>query len=173
MKKIGLISDTHGHFDERLKRIFSDVDEIWHAGDLGDIHLLEKLQTFKPLRAVYGNIDDSITRSELKEDLRFECENLDVYMTHIGGYPGKYAPKVKEIMMSNPPKLMIAGHSHILKVIYDKTFDVLHINPGACGLYGFHSVRTALRFDIENGTLQNMEIVELGARQQKIQTDGK
>lgn len=173
MKKIGLISDTHGHFDERLERIFSDVDEIWHAGDLGDIHLLEKLQTFKPLRAVYGNIDDSITRSELKEDLRFECENLDVYMTHIGGYPGKYAPKVKEIMMSNPPKLMIAGHSHILKVIYDKTFDVLHINPGACGLYGFHSVRTALRFDIENGTLQNMEIVELGARQQKIQTDGK
>lgn len=167
MKRVALISDTHSYWDERLTKLFADVDEIWHAGDIGDIRLLEKLQAFKPLRAVYGNIDDRIIRSELTEMLRFECDGVDVLMTHIGGYLGKYSPKVREIMSQNPPKLMIAGHSHILKVIYDNKFDVLHLNPGACGISGFHSIRTALRFDINEGEILNMEIIELGARQQK------
>lgn len=164
MKRIGLVSDTHSHWDERFNTLFADVDEIWHAGDIGDIRLLEKLQNFKPLRAVYGNIDDRIIRSELPEVLRFDCEGTDVMMIHIGGYPGKYAPQVREVMKTNPPKIMIAGHSHILKVIYDDKHGVLHLNPGACGISGFHTVRTALRFVIDKGEIRDMEIIELGAK---------
>jgi putative phosphoesterase len=167
MKRVGLISDTHSHWDERLSTLFADVDELWHAGDIGDIRLLEKLQTFKPLRAVYGNIDDRTIRCEVPEMLRFECEGVDVLMTHIGGYPGKYSPKVREILSTNPPKIIIAGHSHILKVMYDNKYDVLHLNPGACGISGFHAVRTALRFIVDDSNIRDMEIIEIGARRTK------
>lgn len=165
MKKIALISDTHSYFDERFYQLFADTDEIWHAGDLGDIAVLERLQAFKPTKAVFGNIDDYKVRSELNETERFMCDGVDVLMTHIGGYPGKYVPWVKEVMATNPPKLFISGHSHILKVIYDKKFGALHLNPGACGISGFHLVRTALRFDIDKGVIKNMNIIEFGPRQ--------
>lgn len=164
MKRIGLISDTHSFLDPRFERLFADVDEVWHAGDIGDMRVLDKLRSFKLLRAVYGNIDDRLIRCELKEIERFECEGADVLMTHIGGYPGRYSPKVKEIMRTNPPKIMVAGHSHILKVIFDHKNNCLHLNPGACGMSGFHQVRTALRFAIDCGEVSEMEIIELGSR---------
>lgn len=164
MKNIGLISDTHNYLDERLFDLFSDVDEIWHAGDLGDVRLLDKLISFKPIRAVYGNIDDIIIRKRLKEIERFECENVKILMTHIGGYPGKYEPKILKQIVEDRPNIVISGHSHILKVIFDKKYNCLHLNPGACGISGFHSVRTALRFTIDGADIKNMEIIELGAR---------
>lgn len=166
MKKIGLISDTHNFFDNRFYELFADVDEIWHAGDIGDKKTLDEIAKFKPLRAVYGNIDDRIIRSQIPEIQRFKCEDVDVLITHIGGYPGKYQTKINEIMKVNPPKLFIAGHSHILKVIFDKKYNCLHLNPGACGLSGFHLVRTALRFVIDKADIQQMEIIELGAKRQ-------
>ena len=164
MKRIGLISDSHSYFDERLLKLFADCDEIWHAGDVGDIRLLNKLKNWKPLRAVYGNIDDTLIRAELPEIQRFTIEGFDVLMTHIGGYPGKYSAKVSEIMRTNPPTIFVAGHSHILKVIYDKKYSCLHMNPGACGISGFHSVRTALRFTLDCGQIKDMEVIELGPK---------
>ena len=164
MKKIGLISDTHNYFDNRFYKLFADVDEIWHAGDIGDVATYDTIRDFKPLRAVFGNIDGTELRHKLKETERFTCENVDVMMTHIGGYPGRYEPRILEIMRTNAPKIFIAGHSHILKVIFDKKFDCLHLNPGACGLSGFHTVRTALRFAIDGEDIKDMEILELGAR---------
>lgn len=164
MKHIGLISDTHSFLDPRFERLFAYVDEVWHAGDIGDMRVLDKLRSFKTLRAVYGNIDDRLIRCELRETERFNCEGVDVLMTHIGGYPGKYSPLVREIMSTNPPQIMVAGHSHILKVIFDHKHNCLHLNPGACGMSGFHQVRTALRFAIDNGEVRDMEIIELGAR---------
>ncbi|MBP5365780.1 MAG: metallophosphoesterase family protein [Bacteroidales bacterium] len=166
MKKIGLISDTHNYFDDRFHRLFADVDEIWHAGDVGDMATLEAIRRFKPLRAVYGNIDGTEVRHQLKETERFTCEGADILMTHIGGYPGRYEPRILEIMRTNAPAVFIAGHSHILKVIYDKKYSYLHLNPGACGLSGFHTIRTALRFAIDGGEVKQMEILELGARRQ-------
>ncbi len=164
MTNIGLISDTHSHFDDRFYELFQGVDEIWHAGDLGDPKVLEKMAAFKPVRAVYGNIDGTVLRQELKEDERFLCEGVDVWMTHIGGYPGKYDNRIKGELIRKPPKLFIAGHSHILKVIYDKKLNLLHMNPGAAGISGFHTVRTALRFSIDGADIKNLEVIELGPK---------
>lgn len=161
MIKIGLISDTHSHFDPRLKELFADRDEIWHAGDIGDIRVLDKLNALKPTKAVYGNIDDAKIRSIVNEYERFISEGVDVWITHIGGYPGKYNRAIKDELFKNPPQLFIAGHSHILKVIYDDKINCLHINPGAAGISGFHAVRTAIRFCIDHGKIKDLEIIEL------------
>ena len=162
MTRIGLISDTHSFFDPKLKEYFKDVDEIWHSGDLGDIRVLDAMKDLKTTRAVYGNIDNAIIRAELNEIERFEIDGVDVLIIHIGGYPSKYTKQVKDILDKNPPKLLITGHSHILKVIYDKKHDLLHLNAGASGRTGFHAVRTALRFELVNGDIKNMEVIELG-----------
>lgn len=164
MKKIGLLSDTHGYLDEAIFTHFEKCDEIWHAGDFGNLELAEALSDFKPLRGVYGNIDGQDIRQLYPETLRFSIEELDVFMIHIGGYPDRYSPVVKDLMLHNPPSLFISGHSHILKVIYDKKFECLHLNPGAAGKQGWHKVRTLQRFDIEEGKIQNLEVIELAAR---------
>jgi putative phosphoesterase len=164
MIKIGLLSDTHGFLDPRFFELFEEVDEIWHAGDIGDGDILTDLETFKTCRAVYGNIDDWDLRSRTSEHQRFECEGLKVWMTHIGGYPGKYAPKVKQDIYKNPPGLFISGHSHILQVMFDKNLKCLHINPGAAGKYGFHQVQTAVRFAIDKGGIKDLEVIELGTK---------
>lgn len=161
MKKIGLLSDTHGYWDEKYKIHFADCDEVWHAGDIGSLALTAKFEAFKPFRAVYGNIDGTDVRSAFPEFLRFEIEGVDVLMTHIGGYPGKYDPRVRAILQTKAPKLFICGHSHILKVMYDKKFGCLHINPGAAGKYGFHKVRTLIRFVIDEGNIKDLEVIEL------------
>lgn len=164
MKRIGLLSDTHSFLDPTIFEHFKDCDEIWHAGDIGEKKVAEELSAFKPFRAVYGNIDDrSITALYLR-DLRFEMEGMDVLITHIGGYPGRYNRRILEIMKSNPPGLFICGHSHILKVIYDQKYRCLHMNPGACGNHGFHQVRTLLRFELHEGRVQNAVVIELGPR---------
>ncbi len=164
MIKIGLISDTHGYLDSRLFDFFADCDEVWHAGDIGSMAVLEQLRKFKPVRAVFGNIDDAEMRYTLNEVERFEVEGVDVLMMHIGGYPGKYSARALITLAQNPPKVLVCGHSHILRVIFDKKYNCLHINPGACGRFGFHQVRTALRFAISNGEIKDMEIIELGNR---------
>ncbi len=164
MKTIGLLSDTHGYLDDAVFTHFEKCDEIWHAGDFGNAELAKALSDFKPLRGVYGNIDGKDIRQLYPETLRFVVEGLDVFMVHIGGYPGHYSPLVKEIMLNHPPKLFISGHSHILKVIYDKKFQCLHLNPGAAGKQGWHKVRTLQRFDIEGGQIQNLEVIELAIR---------
>lgn len=164
MKKIGLLSDTHSFLDESLFTHFQDCDEIWHAGDIGDPAVADRLEAFKPFKAVFGNIDQPSIRRRYPEHLRFECEGLDVWITHIGGYPGKYNQRVRESIRFNPPGLFICGHSHILKVMHDKKLGLLHLNPGACGKEGFHKMRTAMRFEIENGTIRQLEVIELGLR---------
>lgn len=161
MKKIGLLSDTHSYWDSKYEKYFADCDEIWHAGDIGSMVLVQKFEAFKPFRAVYGNIDDYGIRAAFPEILRFTVEDVDVLMTHIGGYPGRYEPKIRKIMQAGPPKLFISGHSHILKVMYDKTFNCLHINPGAAGIYGFHNVRTLVRFTLDKGNIADLNIIEL------------
>lgn len=162
MKRIGLLSDTHGYWDDKYLQYFAECDEIWHAGDIGPNNIAEKLAEFKPFRAVHGNIDGHQTRIEYPKHLRFMCENVRVWITHIGGYPGKYAPDVKPEIFTNPPNLFICGHSHILKVTYDKRNQILCMNPGAAGKYGFHKVRTLLRFEIENDQIRNLEVIEIG-----------
>lgn len=158
--QIGVLSDTHGFFDDKLERFFKNVDEIWHAGDIGSLKLADEINAFKPLRAVYGNIDDAGVRSAYPEVLEFRTEELNVAITHIAGYPGRYSgPRVSEILR-NRPGILIAGHSHILKVIYDKANDLLFMNPGAAGVYGIHRVRTALRFTLLSGNISDMEIGE-------------
>ena len=164
MKKIGLISDTHSWFDPRLFDLFKDVDEIWHAGDIGDKKVLEAMDSFKPFRAVYGNIDGYSLRSELKQHERFVCEGVDVWLTHIGGYPGNYDRLIKTEIQLNPPDLFVCGHSHILKVINDKNLNLIHINPGAAGRYGFHLVRTAIRFSIDKSEIKDLEVIEFENR---------
>ena len=161
MKKIGLLSDTHGYLDPRLYDFFAKVDEIWHAGDIGSEDVLDALEKTKPVRAVFGNTDDSAMRKRIHETERFECEEVDVLLTHIGGYPGNYDYRMKQQIMENPPKLFICGHSHILKIINDKEFNLLHINPGAAGIQGFHNVQTAVRFELNKGNIKNMEVIEL------------
>jgi len=161
MTRIGLLSDTHNYFDPRLIKFFKDVDEIWHAGDIGDIKVLDEIRGLKTVRAVFGNIDDAKIRSNLQEHLRFICDGVDVWITHIGGYPKNYSPFIKNELFKNPPKLLICGHSHILKVIYDDKLDLLYINPGAAGRSGFHMVRTAIRFSLDNGDIKHLEIIEL------------
>ena len=164
--KIGLLSDTHSFLDERVFEHFAECDEVWHAGDFGNEAVLDKLKAFKPLRGVYGNIDGAKIRAELPQDLRFECAGLSIFMTHIGGYPGRYDPRVGKILKENPPTngLFISGHSHILKVIPDKTLGFLHINPGACGNEGWHKVKTLVRFSIELGRITELQVIELGSR---------
>tara|TARA_B100000700_G_C14956370_1_gene814208 strand:+ start:544 stop:1035 length:492 start_codon:yes stop_codon:yes gene_type:complete len=160
MKKILLISDTHGYIDEKIIKYASKVDEIWHAGDIGDILVSDKLKKIKPLKAVYGNIDDHNIRAEFPLHNRFMCEKVDVWITHIGGYPKRYNPKILEELKSNPPDLFICGHSHILKVINDKELDLLHINPGAIGKHGLHRVRTMIQFEISGKKIGNLSVIE-------------
>lgn len=161
---IGLLSDTHGFLDETIFDYFADVDEIWHAGDIGDSNVIDRLAAFRPLRAVYGNIDDQSLRHRFPEDLCFEAEGLRVFMTHIGGYPGRYNARARNIIDDYRPGLFICGHSHILKVMPDKARNLLHINPGACGHHGFHFMRTIVRFTIEAGSIGQLEVIELGKR---------
>src|SRR5262249_9608539 len=146
MRRIGLISDTHGFLDESVFTHFINCDEIWHAGDFGNLALAERLSAFKPLKGVYGNIDGQDIRAIYPEQLRWTCEGVNIFMIHIGGYPGRYAPKVKEQLQSSPTQLFICGHSHILKIIYDDKLQCLHMNPGAAGNQGWHKVRTLVRF---------------------------
>jgi putative phosphoesterase len=161
MTRIGLISDTHGFIDDKLFEYFAKCDEIWHAGDIGNIEAADILNAFRPLKAVYGNIDGHDVRASYPKIKRFNCEKVDVMITHIGGYPGHYDREVREIFKNNPPKLFICGHSHILKIIYDKQFDFLHLNPGAAGKSGFHNIRTALRFSIDGKEIKDMEVIEI------------
>jgi putative phosphoesterase len=161
MKKIGLLSDTHAYWDDKFIQYFSGCDEIWHAGDIGSEEVLNKLQALKPVRAVYGNIDSHLMRTICPKTLRFKIEDVDVLLTHIGGYPGKYDPEIRAEIYANPPKLFICGHSHILKIMYDKTRKMLCVNPGAAGKYGFHQIRTLLRFAIDGQEIKDMEIIEL------------
>ena len=161
MKKIILLSDTHSVLDERFLPHLEDADEIWHAGDIGDIKVLENLEKTTKVRAVYGNIDNHIIRSATKEFINFKCEEVNVLITHIGGYPGKYAKGIKEKIQKLRPKLFICGHSHILKVIFDKKFNLLHMNPGAAGNYGIHKVKTILKFKIDKENITDLKVIEL------------
>ena len=164
MKKILLISDTHSHIDDTILKYVDWSDEVWHAGDIGDLNVTNVIKSRKLLRAVYGNIDDDKARMEFPLHNRFWCEGVEVWITHIGGYPGKYNQAIRELLKKSPPKLFICGHSHILKVQFDKTLQLLHMNPGACGVHGFHQVRTMLRFEIEGDKIQNLEVVEIGKK---------
>ena len=164
MTRFGLISDTHGYLDQRVFDLFEACDEIWHAGDIGTLQVTDALADFKPLRAVYGNIDGHKIRAAHPEHQRFVCESVSVWMTHIGGYPGRYAPPVREAIRQNPPRLFICGHSHILKVMPDKKLGLIHMNPGAAGKHGFHKVRTLLRFTVDGEQLKDLEAIELGKR---------
>ena len=167
MKKILLLSDTHSHIDERILHFASEADEVWHAGDIGDLAVTDAIAALKPLKAVYGNIDDHKAKSSFPLDLKFDCEGMKVWITHIGGYPGKYNQRIREEIQKNPPQIFIAGHSHILKVQWDKSIQCMHLNPGACGISGFHQMRTMLRFSIDKGTLKDLEVIELGLRGKK------
>ncbi|WP_163717991.1 metallophosphoesterase family protein [Mangrovibacterium lignilyticum] len=160
MKRIGLLSDTHGAISSRTLKFFENVDEIWHAGDIGTVELADQLEQFKPVKAVYGNIDNHILRRMYPETLRFYCEEVEVLMTHIGGYPGRYDSRIRKELYANPPKLFICGHSHILKVVFDDKINCLHINPGASGYKGFHTICTATRFVIDKDQIKDMEVLE-------------
>jgi putative phosphoesterase len=160
--RILLLSDTHNYFDEKIVKYAESCDQIWHAGDIGTVAVTDKLKKLKPLIAVYGNIDGMDIRREFPEHQRFKCEQVDVWMTHIGGSPGRYAPELRNTLMTRPPKLFICGHSHILKVIYDKKYNMLFMNPGAAGNYGVHKVKTMLRFTIDKADIKGLEIIEFG-----------
>jgi uncharacterized protein len=164
MKRIGLLSDTHGYLDERILAYLDECDEIWHAGDIGDNETAQKLSALKLLRAVSGNIDGPDLRNDFPVRLRFICEEVDVLIIHIGGYPGHYSPEVRKEILCSAPKLLISGHSHILKVIYDNKHKLLYINPGAAGLQGFHQIRTLVRFSVEKDIIRDLEVIELGQR---------
>ncbi len=160
MKKILLLSDTHSYIDEKILKYVKLADEVWHAGDIGDLTVTDQIKELKPLRAVYGNIDDSKARLEFPQNNRFTVEGVSVLITHIGGYPGRYNPAIRQEIYSDTPKLFICGHSHILKVMPDKNLGLLHMNPGAIGTHGFQQVRTMLRFELESGTIKNLEVIE-------------
>jgi len=162
--KILLLSDTHSYIDDRIINYAQQADEIWHAGDIGDLKVTDALKKIKPLRAVFGNIDDKEARLEFPLNNRFMCEGMDVWITHIGGYPDKYNFEIRDEIKRNPPQIFICGHSHILKVQFDKKLNCLHLNPGACGTHGFHQIRTMLRFEINEGKISNLEVIELGLR---------
>ena len=165
MKRIGLLSDTHGHLDSRMPELFKDCDEIWHAGDIGSLAVTDALSAIKPLRAVYGNIDDHIARAAFPEYTFFTLEGVKVLMIHIAGSFGKYHPLVRKIIREQgPADLLVCGHSHILKVQMDHAFKCLYMNPGAAGVYGFHKMRTCLRFSLNNGRIEQLELIELGQR---------
>lgn len=161
MKRIGLLSDTHGYWDDRYEKYFASCDEIWHAGDIGTLELAERLAAVRPLRAVCGNCDGGDLRRHYPVVLRFRCEEADVLIKHIGGYPGHYDPSVRPQLYANPPALFISGHSHILKVCYDPRLHCLHINPGAAGLQGWQKVRTLVRFTVEGKEFKDLEVIEL------------
>ena len=160
MMKIGLLSDTHGWLDPKLVEFFKDCDEVWHCGDIGDVQVAEKLAIDFNFRAVYGNIDGGVLRQMFPETQIFVCEGVKVVMTHIGGYPGHYDPRIRPLLLREQPRLFVCGHSHIVKVMFDKKLNCLHINPGAAGKYGFHKVRTAVRFVLEKGDIRDLELVE-------------
>jgi putative phosphoesterase len=162
MKKIVLLSDTHSHIDDTILKYVKLADEVWHAGDIGDLKVTDTIKKLKPLRAVFGNIDNHEARLEFPLNNRFLCEGVSVLITHIGGYPGKYSPAIREEITQNPPKLFICGHSHILKVMFDKKLNCLHMNPGAAGISGFHQKRTMLRFEIDGDKIQSLEVIEIG-----------
>jgi putative phosphoesterase len=162
MKKIVLLSDTHSHIDDTILKYVKLADEVWHAGDIGDLKVTDTIKKLKPLRAVFGNIDNHEARLEFPLNNRFLCEGVDVLITHIGGYPGKYSSAIREEITQNPPKLFICGHSHILKVMFDKKLNCLHMNPGAAGISGFHQKRTMLRFEIDGDKIQSLEVIEIG-----------
>ncbi|TCK68660.1 hypothetical protein DFQ05_0168 [Winogradskyella wandonensis] len=160
MKKILLLSDTHSYIDEAILKHVAKADEVWHAGDIGDLKVTDAIKELKPLKAVYGNIDDAKARGEFLEHNRFMCEDVDVWITHIGGYPPNYNLRVREQLKVNPPRLFICGHSHILKVMPDKKLNLIHMNPGAVGKHGFHKARTMLRFIIDGKKIDNLEVIE-------------
>ncbi len=158
------MSDSHGFMDDQILKYVKQTDEVWHAGDIGNTHVSDTIKSFKPLRAVYGNIDGKELRAEFPLNNRFKVEGISVFMTHIGGYPGRYTARVKEELLKDPPDLYICGHSHILKVMRDQKLNLLHMNPGATGKQGFHQVRTMLRFTIEKKEIKDLEVIELGKR---------
>lgn len=161
MTRIGLLSDTHACWDEKYRKYFGECDEIWHAGDIGADSLIKKLSEIKPVRAVYGNIDGQSIRMDFPKVALFTVEGIKVLMTHIGGYPGKYNPEIKPVLYTEQPDLFISGHSHILKIMFDKKLNCLHINPGAAGKSGFHKVRTLVRFSIDQESIKDLEVIEL------------
>lgn len=162
--RVGLLSDTHSYLDPKVFDYFADCDEVWHAGDVGDVSLLDQLANFKPLRGVYGNIDDAAVRGRLPLNAVFTAGGVKVLMTHIGGYPGRYTPRLRRLLDEHRPAVYVCGHSHILKVMMDKKRGCLHLNPGACGRHGFHRMRTLLRFTLSAGRVEDLEVVELGLR---------
>jgi len=161
MQKIGILSDTHGFLDEKIIDFFNDRDQIWHAGDIGSMVILEQLENYKPIKAVYGNIDDYTMRRALQEQFLFECEGRKIFITHIGGYPGRYDPRAVETFETFKPDIFVCGHSHILKIQHDKKYNLLHINPGAAGKSGLHKFRTAVRFTIDGIEIKDMEVLEM------------
>jgi hypothetical protein len=164
MKKILLLSDTHSFIDDQILKFVKQADEVWHAGDIGNLKVTDTIKKLKPLRAVFGNIDGNEAKAEFPLDAKFSLENVAVWMTHIGGYPNRYNQRIREEITKNSPKIFISGHSHILKVQYDKKLNLLHLNPGAAGNQGFHNIRTMLRFELEYGEIKNLEIIELATR---------
>jgi putative phosphoesterase len=164
MKKILLLSDTHSFIDDQILKFVKQADEVWHAGDIGDLEVTDTIKKLKPLRAVFGNIDGTDARTEFPLDAKFTVENVAVWITHIGGYPNRYNVRIREEISKNSPKIFISGHSHILKIQYDKKLNLLHLNPGAAGNHGFHNIRTMLRFELEKGEIKNLEIIELATR---------
>ncbi|MBT8303957.1 MAG: metallophosphatase family protein [Bacteroidia bacterium] len=160
MTHILLLSDTHGHMDKDILKYVKQADEVWHAGDIGSLDVTDAIVKHKPLKAVYGNTDDDVIRREFPLNNRFMCEGVDVWITHIGGYPGRYDRRIKDEIKETPPKLFISGHSHILKVMPDKKLNLLHMNPGAIGKHGFHKVRTMLRFKIDGKDIKDLEVIE-------------
>jgi uncharacterized protein len=163
--RIGLLSDTHGFLDRKVLDHFKACDEIWHAGDIGDAMIADELEKFKPLKAVYGNIDDKKLQSRFPEDLHWNCEGLTIRMTHIGGAPPNYNPRVKKLLREHPPAIFICGHSHILRIKRDVNLNnMLYLNPGAAGNHGFHTMKTLVRFEITSKQILNMEVIELGKR---------
>ena len=166
MTKVGLLSDTHSHFDADMRKFLEPVDQIWHAGDIGNAQLLDDLRQFRPVVAVYGNIDDTQVRMMVPEFQVFTMEQTKVVMTHIGGYPGRYEAKARQMLLTEHPQIFVSGHSHILKVMYDKQLQCLHLNPGAAGVYGFHNVRTMLRFTIDGANIKDLEVWEMPKRKE-------
>ena len=165
MVRIGLLSDTHGYLDPKIFEYFKDRDELWHAGDIGSLAVADALQKFKPFKAVFGNIDDKDLQSKYPEDLFFTCEEINIWITHIGGVPPNYNPRVKKMLKTNVPDIFICGHSHILRIKRDLTLNnMLYLNPGAAGNQGFHPIKTIVRFNIDGRNIQNMEVIELGRR---------
>ncbi|MEC8211127.1 MAG: metallophosphoesterase family protein [Bacteroidota bacterium] len=161
MKKILLLSDTHGHVDDHIMKYVKESDEVWHAGDIGTTQVTDTISNLKPLRAVFGNIDNHELRLSFPEELLFECEDMNIYMTHIGGKPGRYSEGISEKIRSLKPEIFICGHSHILKIQFDKVNQLLFINPGAIGKHGFHKVRTMVRFVIDKSDIKNMQVIEV------------